>query len=78
MSNINKIGTLVKNVNIVTNLAKLFNIHIGHIHYTDTNIPFDEKLFKKDEETIKYILYHHPASVLWKKIHPYNVKKISN
>lgn len=74
MNKITKISTLVNNVNIVQNLAKIFNIHVGHIHYTNTNIPYDETLFKKDEQTINYILYHHPASVLWKKIHPCNVK----
>ena len=73
-SQMKKVATLVKNVNIVNNLAKLFNIHVGHIHYTQPNIPYNETLFKKDQDTINYILYRHPASKLWKKPHPMNVK----
>lgn len=78
MSNhVTKIATLVSNVNIATNLAKIFNIHLGHIHYTHPDIPYDEKLFNRDQKTINYILYRHPASILWKKPHPTNVKSAS-
>ena len=74
-SNSTKIATLVKNINIVNNLGRMFNLKIEPFHYTNKTIPYNEALYKSDNDTVNYILYRHPVSVLWKKPHPSNIQK---
>lgn len=77
-SNSTKIANLVKNINIVNNLGRMFNLKLEPFHYADKNISYNEALYKSDNETVNYILYRHPVSVLWKKPHPSNTQNQTN
>ena len=70
-----KIKDLVSKVNIAKGLSRIFNIHLGHIHYTSDKYPYDEKLYERDMRVVNYLIYQHPMKHCWRPIHPSNIKK---